>query len=284
MQTRTSKHSGKAKKTAFKILTHAILICCSVLMLIPFLWMISSSLKDLQELFSIPPVWIPRHIAFENYAYMLQAAPWVQYFANTIFITILTIAGQLVTCSLAAYSFARLRFKGRDLIFWVYLGTMMIPFQVVMIPQFKIIKFLGLVDTRSSLILLGCFNAFGTFLLRQFFMGLPRELEEAAKIDGCGYPRIFWEIVLKNSKPALVTLIIFTFMNTWNDFLRPLIFLNSSDLWTLSMGLAKFQGTYVTQWNQLMAGALITMLPVLIVYLFAQKYFIQGIVMSGLKD
>ena len=215
---------------------------------------------------------------------MLQAAPWFKYFANTFFISVLTIIGQLVTCSMAAYAFARLRFKGRNLIFLIYLGTMMIPFQVVMIPQFKIVKLLGLVNTHWSLIVPGIFNAFGTFLLRQFFLTIPRELEEAAKIDGCGYPRIFWEIVIKNSKPAIITLVVFTFLNTWNDFQRPLIFLNDESLWTLSMGLAKFQGTYVTQWNQMMAGALITMVPVLILYIFAQKYFVQGIVMSGLKE
>lgn len=277
-------NSGKAKKIFFKSLTHAILILCSITMLVPFLWMVSCSLKDIQELFAIPPAWIPQRIAVENYTYMLEAAPWSAYFINTVFITALTILGQLVTCSMAAYAFARLRFRGRNLLFWIYLGTMMVPFQVVMIPQFKIVKILGLVNSHWSLIVLGIFNAFGTFLLRQFFLTIPKELEEAAKIDGCGYPRIFWEVVLKNSKPALMTLVIFTFMNTWNDFLRPLIFLNDDSLWTLSMGLAKFQGTYVTQWNQLMAGALITMIPILVIYIFAQKYFVQGIVMSGLKE
>ena len=275
-------HQGKTKKIVYKTAIHIILIILSLTMLVPFLWMISSSLKTTQEMFASPPTWIPRYVAWENY--MLQAAPWFKYFANTFFISVLTIIGQLVTCSMAAYAFARLRFKGRNLIFLIYLGTMMIPFQVVMIPQFKIVKLLGLVNTHWSLIVPGIFNAFGTFLLRQFFLTIPRELEEAAKIDGCGYPRIFWEIVIKNSKPAIITLVVFTFMNTWNDFQRPLIFLNDDSLWTLSMGLAKFQGTYVTQWNQMMAGALITMVPVLILYIFAQKYFVQGIVMSGLKE
>ena len=267
-----------------KELEEAAMIDGSITMLIPFLWMISSSLKDLDELFAVPPVWIPKHIAWENYVYMFEQAPWVTYFANTTLVTAAIILGQLVTCSMAAYAFARLKFKGREVIFIIYLGTMMIPFQVVMIPQFQIIKTLGLIDNIWSLIVIGIFNAFGTFLLRQFFLTLPKELEEAAMIDGCSYPRIFWEIIIKNSKPALMTLVIFTFMNTWNDFLRPLIFLNSQENWTLSMGLAKFQGTYVTQWNQMMAGALITMLPILVVYIFAQKYFVQGIVMSGIKD
>lgn len=275
---------GKVQKIAYKVVIHIILIVLSLTMLIPFLWMISSSLKTIQEMFATPPTWIPKYVAWENYTYMLESAPWVRYFGNTLFITVLTILGQLVTCSMAAYAFARLRFKGRNFIFLLYLGTMMIPFQVVMIPQFKIIKVLGLVNTHWSLIIPGIFNAFGTFLLRQFFLTIPKELEEAAKIDGCGYPRIFWEIIIKNSKPALITLIVFTFMNTWNDFQRPLIFLNDDTLWTLSLGLAKFQGTYLTQWNQMMAGALITMIPVLVLYLFAQKYFVQGIVMSGLKE
>ncbi|RHN99540.1 carbohydrate ABC transporter permease [Blautia sp. AM22-22LB] len=252
-------------------------------MLIPFLWMISSSLKDVQELYAIPPYWIPKHVAWENYVYMFEQAPWFVYFGNTIFITVFTILGQLITCSMAAYAFARLNFKGKNILFVIYLGTMMIPFQAVMIPQFKIIKYMGLIDTKSSLVAVGIFNAFGTFLLRQFLLTIPKELEEAAKIDGCSYPRIFWEVILKNSKPALMTLIIFTFMNTWNDFLRPLIFINSEEKWTLAMGLAQFQGTYVSQWNQMMAGALISMLPILLVYIFAQKYFVQGIVMSGIK-
>ena len=275
---------GKGKKLVFRMLTHTVLILCSITMLIPFLWMVSSSLKSMDELFAVPPVWIPAHIAWENYVYMFEQAPWITYFVNTAVITVCTILGQLVTCSMAAYAFARLKFKGRDAIFIIYLGTMMIPFQVVMIPQFQIIKTLGLIDNIWSLIVIGIFKAFGTFLLRQFFLTIPKELEEAAKIDGCSYPRIFWEIISKNSKPALMTLVIFTFMNTWNDFLRPLIFINDQENWTLSMGLAKFQGTYVTQWNQMMAGALITMLPILVVYIFAQKYFVQGIVMRCIKD
>lgn len=271
------------KKNTYTFITYVVLVLSSFIMLVPFFWMVSSSLKNLNELFSIPVTFLPKNVAFENYVYMWEQAPWLRYFANTTYITVLTIIGQLITCTMAAYSFARLRFPGRNVLFLIYLGTMMVPFQVVMIPQFKIINQLGLINTRESLILLGSFNAFGTFLLRQFFLSIPREIEESARIDGCSFPRIYYEIILKNSKPALVTLVIFTFMNTWNDFLRPLLFLNKSAQWTLALGLSKFQGTYVTQWNELMAGALITMLPVLLVYLFAQKYFVEGIVMSGVK-
>lgn len=272
------------KKYVTKFSIHLVLVLGSICMLVPFFWMISSSLKNQDELFAIPPVWIPEYIAWENYTYMLEAAPWMRYLINTVFITICTILGQVITCSMGAYAFARLKFPGKNILFYIYLGTMMIPFQVVMIPQFIIIKVMGLINTHTSLIILGIFNAFGTFLLRQFFLTIPKELEEAAKIDGCSYPRIFWEVIIKNSKAAIMTLVILTFMGTWNDFLRPLIFLNDNKLWTLSMGLAKFQGTYVTQWNQLMAGSLITMLPILLVFIFAQKYFIEGIAMSGLKE
>lgn len=278
-------HSKKPlKRRISRFVLHTVLIIGSISMLVPFFWMISSSLKHNNELFSIPPTFIPKEVAWENYAYMFQAAPWVRYFLNTLWITFATIVGQLVICSMAAYAFARLKFKGKTGVFYAYIGTMMIPFQVVMIPQFKIVNALGMNNSHASLIALGIFNVFGTFLLRQFFLSIPKELEESAKIDGCSYPRIYWEIILKNSKPALMTLIIMTFMSTWNDFLRPLIFLNSDKLWTLSMGLDKFQGTYVTQWNQLMAGSLITMIPVLVLYIFAQRFFVEGIVMSGMKE
>lgn len=276
--------SSLIKKRMTKLLIHLILILGSICMLVPFLWMVSSSLKNQNELFAIPPVWIPEHIAWENYTYMLEAAPWLVYLKNTVGITLFTILGQVITCSMGAYAFARLKFPGRNILFYIYLGTMMIPFQVVMIPQFIIIKMMGLINTHASLIILGIFNAFGTFLLRQFFLTIPKELEEAAKIDGCSYPKVFFEVIIKNSKAAIMTLVILTFMGTWNDFLRPLIFLNDNALWTLSMGLARFQGTYVTQWNQLMAGSLITMLPILVLFIFAQKYFIEGIAMSGLKE
>jgi multiple sugar transport system permease protein len=273
----------KSKETFLKILVHVILISLSVLSLIPFIWMILTSFKTAGEVFKLPLTWLPEKFMWENYIYMWQNAPWSRYFANTVFVTVAVIVGQLITCSLAAYAFSRLRFRGRDIIFFIYLGTMMIPFQVVMIPTFKIIKTLSLLDSLWSIIVPSCFSAFGVFLLRQFFLSIPVELEEAAKIDGCGYMRIFWEIIIKNSKPAITTLVIFTFMGTWNDFLRPLIFLNTQETWTLSLGLAKFQGTYVTQWNEMMAGSLITMIPVLIIFLFGQKYFVEGIAMTGLK-
>jgi len=267
-----------------RIILYIFLAVSSFFMLVPFFWMILSSLKTYRELFLIPPTIFPSTWAFENYALMWGMSPWMRYFFNTAFITILTILGQIITCSLAAYAFARLKFKGRDIIFYIFLGTMMIPFQTIMIPQFMIIRQLGWMNTHAALIVPSVFSAFGTFMLRQFFLGIPHDLEDAAKIDGCSYPKIYYEIIMKNSVPAIMTLVIFTFMGTWNEFLRPLIFLQRQELWTLSLGLARFQGTYITLWNQMMAGALITMIPVLLVFLFAQRYFVQGIVMSGIKE
>ena len=270
-----------------RVALYLFLIASSFFMLMPFLWMILSSFKSQAELFLIPPRVFPIRWAFENYVYMWESAPWFRYFLNTTWVTVTTVIGQIVVCSMAGYAFARLNFKGKKIVFMIYISTMMIPFHVIMIPQFIIVRDLGWFNSHNALIIpgiFGIFNVFGTFMMRQFFLTVPKELEDAAKIDGCSYPRLYFEIFLKNAKPVIMTLVIFTFMHSWNDFLRPLIFLRNSDLWTLTMGIAKFQGTYVTQWNQLMAGSLITMIPVLIVFVFAQRYFIEGVVASGIKE
>ncbi|PZE20651.1 carbohydrate ABC transporter permease [Paenibacillus xerothermodurans] len=253
-------------------------------MIIPFFWMISSSLKSLNEMYAFPPVWIPGRLLWENYIYMFNSAPWGKFLLNTTKITLLVVVGQLLTCSMGAYAFARLKFPGRDALFTVYLATMMIPYQVTMIPTFKIIKSLGWLNTHNALIVPALFSAFGTFLLRQFFLTLPKELEQSAMIDGCSFPQIYRHIMLPNAKPALVTLAIFIFMGTWNDFLGPLIYINKLELKTLTLGLATFQGTYTTQWNYMMAGAVIVTLPVLLVYFLAQRHFVEGVVMSGIKE
>ncbi|SFM38881.1 multiple sugar transport system permease protein [Paenibacillus sp. 1_12] len=271
-------------KHSLRAVLYLILMAGSVAMIVPFLWMISTSLKSSNEMYMFPPIWIPKQILWANYSYMFQNAPWGLYFFNTVKITLFVIIGQLVTSSMGAYAFARLRFPGRDAMFLMFLGTMMIPYQVTMIPIFKIIKLLGWLDTHYALIIPGLFSAFGTFLLRQFMLTIPKELEQSAMIDGCGYPRIFWHVILPNTKPALTTLAIFAFMGTWNDFLAPLIYINSDQLKTLSLGLATFQGTYTNQWSYLMAGAVIVTMPVLIMYACAQRYFVEGITMTGLKE
>lgn len=280
-----NKHvsSEQVRHNIGRILTHLFLILFSFTMLLPFIWMILSSFKSDSEILTVPVVWLPKVWHPENYITTLQTAPWGTYFANTVTVTVLTILGQLIVASMAAYAFARLHFKGRDVLFMIYLSTMMLPFQVTMIPMFKIIQSLGWMDSLKALIIPNMFSAFGVFMLRQFFMAIPSELEDAAKIDGCSYPRIFWEVVIKNSKPALITLTLFCFMWTWNDFLRPLLYLNDKNLWTLSLGLSKFKGQYTSLWSNMMCGAVITIMPIMLIFFFAQKYFIEGIVTSGLK-
>ena len=266
-----------------KWIIQIFLSMAAILTLIPIFWMITSSLKSTNEIFAIPQTVFPKTIDWNTIFEMWKGASWGIYFLNTTIITVTVIVGQLIVCSMAAYGFSRIVFPGRDILFLLCLGTMMIPFQVIMIPLFKILKTLGWVNSLYALIVPGIFTAFSMFLLRQFFIGIPKELEEAAIIDGCGHIRIFWEIIIKNSVSALTTCVIFTFMYTWNDFIKPMIYLNDPKLFTLSLGLAKFQGTYVTKWNELMAAGIISMIPVVIIFLVAQKYFVQGIVMSGIK-
>lgn len=271
------------KKITSLALTHIFLIITSATMIVPFIWMLLSSFKLDSEILSVPIKWLPAEWHFDNYARTFQIAPWGLYFRNTIGITVSVIAGQLLVASWAAYAFARLEFKGKNIVFILYLSTMMLPYQVTMVPTFKIIRTLGWIDNLLSLIVPSMFSCFGVFMLRQFFLSIPTELEDAAKIDGCGYPRIYWEIIMRNSMPVLVTLVLFIFMHSWNDFLRPMLYLNNPRLWTLSLGLAKFKGEYTSLWSSMMCGAVVTILPILVVFLFAQKYFIEGIVTSGLK-
>lgn len=265
-----------------KLVLYIILIAIAVTMLVPFFWMVSTSLKSRIDVFDYPPQWIPRPPKWENYRTAWKALPFGRYFANTIVVAVSVMFLQLLTSSLAAYAFARLNFPGRDRLFLCYLGTMMIPGQVLMIPRFIIIKYLGWVDSYTGLILPQAFTVFGTFLLRQFFMTIPRELEDAAKIDGCSHFRIYLRIILPLSKPALATLGIFAFMTQWNDFLWPLIVIDSREMYTLTTGLSFFQGLYLTRWTLLMAGAVIVLIPIIVVYVLGQKYFVKGITLSGL--
>jgi len=276
--------SIKAAKWLTRASVHLILIVGSISMMLPFLWMISSSLKSTSEIYAVPPIWIPDKWLWKNFVHMFESAPWDIYFLNTTKVTLLVVIGQLIVCAMGAYAFARLNFKGRDPLFFLILCTTMIPYHVTMIPTFKIMKELDWINTHQALIVPALFSPFGIFLLRQFFVTIPRELEQAAMIDGCSYPRIFWHVILPNAKPALTTLAIFVFMGTWNDFLAPLIYLNDDSLKTLTLGLASFQGTNTSQWNYMMAGALIVMLPLLLVFAFAQRYFVEGITMSGMKE
>jgi len=345
-----------------KIIPYFLMTIIGLTMIAPFIWMISTSLKESGAIFTFPPEWIPRSqimvnyngskqgvfqanykgkktyfirsrifkddatvhiiqsigpikkindkltavspqispdeivvpnkilksykkifIRWKNYIEAWKAVPFGRFFLNSIIVTFTVTAGQVLTSSLAAFAFARLEFPGRDKIFLGYLGTMMIPGQVTMIPVFILLKKLGWIDTYQALILPGMFTAYGTFLLRQFFLTIPKDLEDAATIDGCSKLRIWATIIIPLSKAALATLTTFTFMFVWNDFMWPLIVTKSMKMKTLPVGLASFQGLYTTNWTLLMAASVIVLVPVLILYIFNQRYFTEGIVLSGLK-
>lgn len=265
-----------------RLALHAALIAGSVLMLLPFAWMLSTSLKLPAETFSYPPVWIPSRLAWENYTKAVTVMPFGRFYLNSLIVTISVTTLQIVTSSLAAFAFARLRFPGRNALFLLYLATLMIPFQVTMIPNFILVRLLGWYDTYQALILPPAFSAFSTFLLRQYFMGIPFDLDQAARIDGASSLRIWWSVILPLSGPVLAALAIFVSLNSWNDFLWPLIVTNSQEMRTLPVGLSSFQGQFKVEWNLLMAGSVIAMLPVLVVYVIGQRWFIRGIAMSGM--
>ncbi|MCI8623023.1 MAG: carbohydrate ABC transporter permease [Provencibacterium sp.] len=268
---------------AAHILSYLLMAIVAAVMALPFLWMISTSFKEMGQVLIFPPQWIPKPFVLANYAEAWDLAKFSLFFRNSAIVTILTTAGQLITCSLAGFAFARLEFPGRDSIFLVYLATMMIPIQVTLIPLYLLMKELGWINTFSGLIVPGIFSAYGTFMLRQFFLGIPESLDESAVIDGCGYFRIYWQILLPLSKAALATQAVFCFMWQWNNLLWPLVMTNTDEFRTLTVGLQLFKGQYSIAWNLLMAGSVISVIPILILYVFLQKYFVEGIAMTGLK-
>jgi multiple sugar transport system permease protein len=262
---------------------HLVLIPIAVVMVIPLVWMLVTSLQTLDETRHYPPSLVPTSLQFQNYTEVLQRAPFARWFANTLIVTVVVVVGNLFFCSLAGYAFARIKFFGREVVFVLVLATLMVPFQVVIIPTFLIVKSFGLIDTLGALILPNLASAFGIFMLRQFFRTLPIELEEAARIDGASRLGILFKIVLPLSGPALATLAVIMFLWTWNDFLWPLITIYSESRMTLQLGLATFQGAHQTNTNLLMAANVMSMIPVLLLFFFAQRYFIRGIATTGLK-
>ena len=273
----------KSSAVLRRVLLYIVLILIAGIMVVPFLWMLSTSLKTQYDAVKIPPVWIPDPPQWENYVKLFTEQPMFQFMLNTIKIVFFVVLGQLFFSSLAAYSFARISFKGRNVVFFFYIATLMVPGQVTMIPTYLMFAKAGLTDNHLALILPAFFSAFGVFLLRQFFMSLPRELEEAAEIDGCNPFMTYWRIMLPLVVPAMLTLGVFTLMNTWNDYMGPLIYLSSPEKYTMTLGIAYFKGVYTTQWNLVMAGSIVSVVPILIAYLCAQKYFIEGIAFSGVK-
>jgi multiple sugar transport system permease protein len=265
------------------VLLYIVLTVASLFMVVPFLWMLATSLKPQQYILVSPPQLIPNPVTLDSYTQLAQLFPIVRLLGNSLLVAVATTIGQLIVASMAAYAFARMEFRGRNVLFLLYLATLMIPFQVTITPLFILMRVFGWVNTYQGLILPGVFSAFGVFLMRQFFLSLPKELEEAAVLDGASPWTIFWRVILPLARPALATLAVFAFMNSWNSFLWPLFEVRDTELMTLPVGLATLHGRYLTQWNLVMAGAMVTIIPIVIFFLFLQKYFVRGAVLSGLK-
>ncbi len=274
---------AKNKIRVSKGIQHLILILGAICMIIPFLWMISTSLKTSSATFVFPPEWIPKDPSLESYHQVFETVPMVRFFMNSIFIALVSTFFQVLICAMAGYAFAKIEFKGREVLFYIYLATLMVPQQVTLTPLFIIMTKLGWANTYQALILPGIFSAFGTFLMKQFFMEIPNSIEEAAFIDGAGYVKIFFKIIIHLAKPVIATLWIFAFMSSWNNFLWPLIITSDTAHMTLPLGLSALKGRWTTDWNVLMAGTLVSILPMLFVYIFTQKYIIKGLTHSGLK-
>ncbi|MCV9885916.1 carbohydrate ABC transporter permease [Metabacillus halosaccharovorans] len=275
---------GTTKKTVSRSLAHIILIVASFFFLIPFIWMVSTSLKPLDQVFTFPPEWIPKPFQWSNYIDAMNYIPFFTYLKNTIIITLFSTIGAVLSCPLVAYSFAKLKWPGRNILFIITIGVMMIPGQVTMIPLFLLFEKLGLVGTPYPLIIPAFFGIpFYIFLLRQFFMGLPDSLREAAKIDGAGEFRIYWQIMLPLAKPAVLAVGLFQFMASWTDFIGPLLYLTDSIQYTLSLGLQQFQSQKGSEWGLMMAVSTMMTVPVIILFFFLQKTFIKGITFSGIK-
>lgn len=263
---------------------YVLLILMTASFVVPFYWLLVSSFKSPSELFEMPVRWFPRAIQFDNYQRMFNAFPFFLYLRNTLIVVFFNVVGSLFSSSLVAYGFGRLRWPYRDQVFVLVLITMILPFQVTMIPLFLLFQKLGWVGTFLPLTITSFFgNPFFIFLMRQFFLGIPDELSQSARIDGANEFRIFYQICLPLSKPALTTVAIFAFLRSWNDFLGPLIFLSNSKLYTLSIGVQLIRSNLDPKWEVLMAAGVVMVLPVLIIFFVLQKYFIQGIALSGIK-
>ena len=266
--------------TATHFALHLLLAGGAALVLLPFLIMLMVSLMPKEVILSRAFAW--DLVNFNNYFEIFKAVPFGRFYWNSLFVAITTTLIQIITASLAAFAFARLRFRGRDALFLVYLATLMIPFQVTMIPNFILIRYLRWYDTYQALILPTAFSVFSTFLMRQYFMSVPLDLDEAARMDGAGSWRIWAQIIMPLSGPVLATLAIFNFQASWNDFLWPLVITNSLDMRTIPVGLSSFQGEFNTEWHLLMTGSVIALLPILIIYIIGQNWFVRGIAFSGM--
>ena len=276
--------SAHKKAVIGKTIVYIILIIIAVVMIIPFLWMLSASIKSDREVFQMNPfVWIPESPKWSNYIDIWTKIPFGKFVQNTIFLTIVVTILQLLTSSFAAYSFAKLNFKYKSGLFLAYIATIAMPWQVYMVPQFIMMRKMGLNDKLLAIICLQAFSAFGVFMMKQFYEGIPDDLCEAARIDGMSEYKIYAKIMLPLSKPALSTLTIFTFVATWNDYLGPLIYLKSQEKKTIQLGLKMFISQYSSDYGLIMAGSVLSLIPVLIMFLLLQQYFVEGVASTGLK-
>lgn len=273
----------KTKKRLIKTISIIILLVGALIILVPFIWMVSTSFKDIADVFKYPPTFWGETFKWQNYPNVLETIDFLGMFKNTVIVTIVVAFGQLLTSSMAGFAFSYLDFRGREVIFNIFLFAIMIPFHVMLIPTFVLMKNMNLLNTLWSLILPCIISPLGIFMMRQSYMSTPRSLGEAAEIDGCSKLGIWWRIYLPLTKPTLATLAIFSFMQSWNDFIRPLIFLNSNQKMTLTLGLYNMIGNYATDWGLMMAAVIMSILPILIFYLVLQDFFVEGIAMTGLK-
>ena len=270
-------------KIGVRIFQYILLITLTLITLLPLIWMLSASFKLSTEVFSNPIRWIPETFHWDNYLKLWEKVDFALFTKNSAKLTILVTLIQLLTCSFAAYGFTKCKFPGRDTLFLCYVATIAIPWQIFMLPQYIMMQKFHLVDSHLGYVLLSSFAAFGVFLLRQFFLGIPNELLEAARIDGLSEYGIYFRIVLPLAKPAMATLAIFTFVNVWNDFMGPMIYFNSESNKTIPLGIRMFVGQYSTDYQLIMAASVVSLIPVIVMYAFCQRYFVQGIASSGLK-
>jgi multiple sugar transport system permease protein len=283
---RTFALGGVKVRLDWRLLVVALLVLIGGLVMVtPFVWAITTSLKARGALLLVPPQFLPSEPSLDAYSTVIHRFPFIRVFGNSVLVAVLTTLGQLVICSMSGYAFARLRFFGRDALFVLYLATLMVPFAVIVTPLFIIVTRLGWTNTYVGLIVPVMFSAFGTFFMRQFFLSIPRELEEAATIDGAGTLMTFWRIIMPITTPALATLGVLSFMGSWNSFLWPLLIVNDRNLMTLPVALSTLQGIYPgqTQWNIVMAGTVLATIPTIVVFLFAQRWVIEGVAGSGVK-
>jgi ABC-type glycerol-3-phosphate transport system permease component len=267
-----------------KTLGYATLVAVAALLILPLYWMLATALKAEQQTFAIPPEWIPNPVEWQNFARVFEEVPFGRFIVNTFILVGLNIIGELVAVTLVAYGFARLRFPGRSVLFLLMLSTLMIPYHVTLVPRFILFSKLGWINTYLPLFVPAFTgSSFLIFLVRQYMMSIPYDLDEAAYIDGANRFQVFWYVVVPLCRPALMLVVVFTFVGVWNDFLQPLIYLNDPQLFTVSLGLSFFQGTRETNWNLLMAGSLLATIPPLLLFFFAQRQLIGGIAIEGLK-